>query len=384
MTHHVTDSQVAVHRPEINQSDLRARVKRDGLFVGYGLNDGLPTHIPHQFLGRDGVIVSPAEAAWNDLDRLLAYQQIQRGGGVVVFDATGWSDRLRELYRFCIASDRIEDLLIFNPFEPAHSNTYNAVLRGTPDSIASRVLALAPETGSSPGADHYHQVASYGLTVIVAALQVIGLAFNARDLAILLQQYLALVELEEKLKASHPGHDATRNLSLFLRETCAHPFKQKELFGGISGRLFMYGTGKFGEVMNTYTPDIDLFSAVRSNKIVYVAGSCMVKDSTLRNLVRMFALDLFDAAAMVHAADQAAPDYLPTLVVPGDWRDVRNVIPARNTSMSVAREIVGQVAVPHLTLEPPDQIVPQRFAHPPVKGVDLHLRIDDYLTPAEA
>ena len=57
----------------------------------------------------------------------------------------------------------------------------------------------------------------------------------------------------------------------------------KETFGGIGGRLFTFGTGKFGQVMNTYSPDVNLFEAVKQKKIIYVMLPTMGKDNAATN-----------------------------------------------------------------------------------------------------
>lgn len=54
--------------------------------------------------------------------------------------------------------------------------------------------------------------------------------------------------------------------------------RMKETFGGLAGRMYLFGTGKFGDVMNTYAPEIDLFEAIRAKKIIYVALPTMGKN----------------------------------------------------------------------------------------------------------
>ena len=67
--------------------------------------------------------------------------------------------------------------------------------------------------------------------------------------------------------------------------------KLKQTFGGIGGRLYTFGTGRFGQVMNSYEPDVVLYDAIRQNKIVYVALPTMHKDLSARNFGRMFIAD---------------------------------------------------------------------------------------------
>lgn len=378
MTQHALEAYAEFQPPEIDHHGVSARVMHDSLFAGFEYPDGAPSYLLHEHIGGAGVIFAPEGGAWSGLDRLFAYQQIQRGGGLVVFDTTGRQDRLREIYRFASQNGRIDDILIFNPADPAASNTYNVVLRGEPTRVASRVVALLPSSESNPGAEYYRQEANHGITTVVAGLQAAELAYNTLDIAILLQSRDALLELETILKAVQPDHEATHNLSRLAQ--VSDDSRQKQMYGGIAGRLFMFGTGKFGQVMNSYTPDIDLFSAVRSNRIVYVSIPKMGADSASRGLVRMFATDLLDAAAAVHAADRVDPTYLPTLVLPGDWQET---VDAAGVPPHV-HDVLNKTLVPHLNIDPPEKIVPQRFDHPKVKGADFHSRLEGYLARGHA
>jgi hypothetical protein len=77
--------------------------------------------------------------------------------------------------------------------------------------------------------------------------------------------------------------------------------RMKETFGGLAGRMYMFGTGKFGEVLNTYTPDIDLFEAIRAKKIIYVALPTMGKNEAASNFGKMFLGDFRTAISWVQA-----------------------------------------------------------------------------------
>jgi intracellular multiplication protein IcmO len=248
----------------------------------------------------------------------MMWQQIQRGGGLSFVDGKMTGADLETIWQYCVLAGREQDLLVLNPGNPEMSNSYNPILRGDPDEVAARILSLIPGTENSPGADHYKQSANQGLTTIVAALQAAGLAYNFIDLTILLMNHKAMEELELRLKRSQPQHPATKNLSLFLEqykgggkpgsglENMIDIKRMKETFGGIGGRLYQFGTGKFGDVLNTYTPEIDLFDAILQNKIIYVMLPTMGKNEAASNMGKMYLGDLRTAISWV----QALPDHL--------------------------------------------------------------------------
>lgn len=297
----------------------------DGLLLGYRTDTGDPVYIPDEDLMRHGLIGGQSGVGKTVLGKLLMYQQIQRGGGLAFVDGKMNAEDIETIYQYCCLCGREQDLLILNPGNPGMSHSYNPILRGDPDEIAARVLSLIPSTENNPGADHYRQSANQGLTTLVAALQEAGLAFNFIDLTILLMNHKAIEELESRLKRSKGGSAATKNLSLFLEqykgggkpgsglENMVDIKRMKETFGGVGGRMFQFGTGKFGEVLNTYSPDIDLFEVIRQNKIIYVALPTMGKNEAAGNMGKMFLGDLRTAISWVQALPEDQKPRIPFL-----------------------------------------------------------------------
>lgn len=98
--------------------------------------------------------------------------------------------------------------------------------------------------------------------------------------------------------------------------------RMKETFGGLAGRMYMFGTGKFGEVLNTYTPDIDLFEAIRAKKIIYVAPPTMGKNEAASNFGKMFLGDFRTAISWVQALpeeERPNPPHLRTADTLGSY-----------------------------------------------------------------
>jgi intracellular multiplication protein IcmO len=292
-------------------------MRPDGLLVGFSTDTGQPVHIPDEDLMRHGFILGQSGVGKTVLGKLLMFQQIQRGGGLMFIDGKMNADDIQSIYQYCRWAGREDDLLILNPGDPDTSHTYNPILRGDPDEIAARILSLIPSTENNPGADHYKQSANQGITTLVAALQAAGLSYNFIDFTILLMNHKAIEELETKLKKTVPNHPATKNLSLFLEqykgggklgggaENMVDIKRMKETFGGVGGRMYMFGTGKFGTVLNTYTPEIDLFDAIRSNKIIYAALPTMGKNEAASNFGKMLLGDLRTAISWVQALPEA-------------------------------------------------------------------------------
>lgn len=302
---------------KISMQSAAALSRPDGLLLGYTTDTGKPVYLPDDDLMRHGFIAGQSGVGKTVLGRSLMFQQIQRGGGLIFMDGKLNADDIETIYQYCCFCGREQDLLILNPGDPDRSNTYNPILRGDPDEISARALSLIPATDSNPGADHYKQSANQGIATLVAAMQAAGLAYNFIDFTILLMNHKAMEELEMRLKKTRPHHDATKNLSLFLEqykgggkpgsglENMVDIKRMRETFGGIGGRMYMFGTGSFGKVLNTYTPEIDLFEAIKSNKIIYVALPTMGKNEAASNFGKMFLGDLRTAISWVQALQES-------------------------------------------------------------------------------
>ncbi|WP_297472981.1 TraM recognition domain-containing protein [Ferrovum sp.] len=282
-----------------------------GPLLGYLVDTGEPLYASlDDEMVRHISIIGQSGVGKTVFGQLLMFQQMASGGGLVFVDGKLDSETLNEIYRMAAYHGREHDVLVINPGNPEFSNTYNPILFGDPDEVADRIVALIPSTESDAGADHYKQSAKQGCTVLIAALQKTGLAYTFIDLVILLQSPHDLMNLEEML----PVDSLERgNLAIFLDQYRV-PDKTgqktidikrlKETFGGIIGRLFTFGTGSFGEVMNTTSPEINLFEAIRSNKIIYVMLPTMGKSQTASNLGKMFLGD----ARTVFSWLQALPE----------------------------------------------------------------------------
>jgi hypothetical protein len=290
----------------------------DGMLVGYLADTGKPLILPYEDLMRHGFIVGQSGVGKTVLGRLLMFQQIINGGGLIFIDGKLNIEELETIHAYCAWAGRSHDLLVINPGEPDLSNTYNPILFGDPDEVAARVLSLIPSTENNPGADHYKQSANQGVATLIAALNRAKLSYNFIDLTILLMSQKALAYLENRV----PPSPEKANLKLFLDQyrsvsregiSSIDIKRLKETFGGVGGRMFMFGTGKFGQVMNTYTPEVNLFEAIKRNKIVYVMLPTMGKDVAAQNFGKMVVGDLRTAISWVQRLPETEKPWPPYL-----------------------------------------------------------------------
>lgn len=271
-------------------------VPLDGYLLGYCIDTGKPVTVSYEQATRHMNIVGMTGVGKTVLGRFLMFQQILAGGGLTFIDGKYNQADINILYEFCCWAGRKHDFLCINPGDPHLSNTYNPILYGDPDEVAARIMSLVPSTESSAGSDHYKQSGAQGVTVLVASLQKAGMAYSFIDLSILMTNEKALMQLEKTVHEKAPGSKEAINLSLFLEQyktvvkdkgSTIDVKKLKDTLGGLAGRMFSFGTGKFGEVTNHYNPEVKLFEAITAQKIIYMPLPTMGKDNAATNFGKM-------------------------------------------------------------------------------------------------
>jgi len=289
-----------------------------GFLLGYTVDGGEPITVPYEDVMRHMCIIGQSGVGKTVLGRFLMLQQIMAGGAVVFVDGKMNGDDIQVMYNYCQWAGRPQDFVVINPGNPEASNTYNPILFGDPDEVSARILSLIPSTESNAGADYYKQSGNQGVTTIVAALQRTGVSYNFIDLSILLMNQKALTYLEKIT----PVSDEKTNLSLFLDQyrVAGKDGKQmldmkrlKETFGGVGGRMFTFGTGKFGKVTNTYSPDVNLFDAIMAGKVIYMPLPTMGKDIAANNFGKMEIGDLRTATSWIQALPESKRPWPPVL-----------------------------------------------------------------------
>lgn len=298
---------------EINSSHGHT-IDPDGMNIGYIGDRAEPLTIPVQLWLRHAFICGQSGVGKTVLGAWLMFQQVARGGGLLWIDGKLEQENLQMLWLMAAWCGRAADVLVINPGDPAASNTYNPLLDGDPDEIASRCVSLIPTAETNAGADFYRQNATVAVTTLVAAIQALGLRYSFADLRVLLSNAKALEWLARELDAQGKT-DAAVQFSLFLEQFKSRDRKTgikaldvdslKKTFGGLGSRLAQFGGGQFGQVMNTYAPEVRIKDAVMAGKIVYLMLPTMAKGEAATALARMAVADFRSAIAAVQALPKA-------------------------------------------------------------------------------
>lgn len=291
--------------------------EKNSYLIGYTKDTNLPTRIPFELAMRHFALIGGSGVGKTTLGMFILYQQMCNGGGFLFIDAKIDVDTRDTLAYLARQVGREDDLIVINIDEPSQSNTYNPILDGDPDEVASRLLNLLPSSEDNPGSDFYRQSANHALVAIVAALKECGYRYHFGDLSILLQSGEAM----EWLLHQTPDGKVKMALDVFLDKyrkmekggTVLDANRMKEVLGGMAGRLAMFAQGKFGSVFNTYTPELRLFEAIRQNKMVYFMLPTMGKDTAALNLGKMAVSDFRSAVARLQSLPKGMRPWPPFL-----------------------------------------------------------------------
>ncbi len=305
----------------VRSSKLPYLGEQDGFVLGYCVDTGEPLIAPIEDWTRHAFIIGQSGVGKTVFMEWINLQQIMKGGGLIFIDGKIDASNLNRLIAMCAYAGRLDDLYIIDTGNPDASNTYNPVLFGDPDEVASRLVSMIPGTENNPGADYYRNETTYGLMNLVSAIQAAGMAYNPMDLAVCLQSPRALNWVLNCIPEERPER---KQFELFLDKYRSpgkdgqpgeiDVRKMKDTFGGMGGRLALLGNGNFGRISNHYVPDVVLFDAIISNKIIYVALETMGKQETAMAFAKLLIGDIRSALAKVQRLPPSLRPNPPFLV----------------------------------------------------------------------
>jgi intracellular multiplication protein IcmO len=277
---------------------------------------------------RHTAIIGQSGVGKTTVAEFILWSQISRGGGYIFIDPKLDHSQRNKMYYMAKILGREDEFYVINVGDPANSNTYNPILSGDPDEVASRLMNLIPSTESNAGADHYKQTASYALTVIIAGLKRANKLYTFGDLSILLQSSQAI----ESLMRIIPESAEKRSLEIFLDQyrkrtkegSQIDTDRLKTALGGIAGRIAMFAQGKFGEVFNTVTPDVNLYDVVINKKMLYVMLPTMGKDISALNLGKLVISDLRSACSSLQELPESERPYPPCIALLDEFNSIVN------------------------------------------------------------
>lgn len=261
----------------------------------------MPLDLPESLAVMHIAVTGQSGVGKTTLSEYILAQQTAMGGGWTFLNGKIDEDAKKRLQYLAKIYKREHELYILDVSDPENSHNYNPVQNGDSDEKSSRVMNLQPATDNSPGADHYRQSAAYAFNVIFQVLDHLGYAYTMEDIVILMQSSKALLDFERQLPDGHVKAAYSSLLENYKTrgkngvEINIDRFKNN--IGGMLGRLAQFASGKFGQIFNTYQPQINLFDIIKDSKMLYISMPTMAKATSSTNLAKMIISDLKTALA---------------------------------------------------------------------------------------
>lgn len=275
----------------ITRKDKKNMLKK-GIGLGYTTDSGNYVSVSYDMLLCHMLLLGSTGSGKTSIMRFMLWQNIVNGGGGIFIDGKMNYSDFQDFYNLCFSIGRHEDIFVISPGNPTKSNTYNPVINGDTQEIASRIISLLPQDAR---ADFYRNEGFKTLVVLISAMKKLTDVFNMTDLSILMSNENAILYLEKELIAKYPRDRETLEFSLYLdgyRENGKLNFaKLKGNISGTASKPFTFGLGDLATICNDYNPDVNLLDCIKNNKIVYVMLPTMGKPDASKEFGKIFMSD---------------------------------------------------------------------------------------------
>lgn len=276
----------------------------EGLRLGHLQDDRLAVDLSPALMRQHLVVFGDNFRAIPFVDDLLD-QHVARGGGFLLLDDAQDMARRNSLVQRLRSHERLDDFYILNAESGALTNTWNAVLSGTPEQIATRVMDLLPDASREFDTTRLRQAAQdlddvrQTLALTVRAHRDTRTAFDLDTLVLCLRKPDWLEKVGQGATASTREELATLFSRYRRRGTNDAQLLDTEKFAAGPGRyaaaLTPYTLEGFGAVLCTTEPHLNLVEAVRQNKGIHIALPTMCKDNLSLGLGRLVLWNLRQA-----------------------------------------------------------------------------------------
>ena len=263
-----------------------------------------PFYLPHNMLVRHLSITGGSGSGKTELYLSAIYQIMRKNGGCIIFDAKGSGDLIAKIDYLAQITGRGSDMMFVTMDRP-NSHTYNPLLYGSARQTISTVMKMESKTKE----EFFRNLNRWALTcaIICLQLQPDKPAFNFSDLGVLFNDPYEFHRLFLNMPKNDPG---TSFVWQFLKQwvisdregqTVYDLNRYRERLTGLANNMFSLTHSEYGRVINDYSPDIELKSAISENKIIVISMGALSDKEGLEMFGKLFMADLARAIGQIHA-----------------------------------------------------------------------------------
>lgn len=267
--------------------------------VGFELGNGNPLWLSDQQICEHACVFAKTGVGKTLWLESIMFQQMARGraSGCTFIDAKRDSDTLSHVVLMAALTGRLEDLIVVDPFEPAHS--YNFVLTNQRADVKARKVLRAglPPTTDQSVIKHYDRLATDSIYRMVRSLESLGFTWSIKDVGSALSSFnVAYPKLRRMLKLMGE-RDALVELSHLAssyrnNRGALDTARFTENVRGIAAELNAIAGSAMGEVFCAKSTDLVLTDAILRGKIIYFMLPRLEEAESASRMVKLFREDL--------------------------------------------------------------------------------------------
>lgn len=275
----------------------------------------------------------------------LAFQQIARGGSLVVFDAKGSSEMMADLYQIARIFNREHDLRFFDLNKPRISHSYNPILKGNVRESVATLMKLYGE--EKAGSEFFRAASKEGLLAGFLILR--NLADSAGvTFADLTNLFSSPQQMHDMIEGMPDGHDK-QYVWQFMRswiigegkDVRLNTQRYGEVLSGLRTKCADFAHSEWINLVNVYDPEIELQDCLLNGKIVVISIPAMADAETAKTFGRLFMADLSRAVGVMAANNQKP--LVPAMVLLDEYANIAD--PSQLTLFAQARSQNVSLAV---------------------------------------
>lgn len=224
--------------------------------------------------------------------------RIESGSGLLFVDLKADFETIRQVVSTAKAANRLKDLSIFSCGNPEFSSPYNVVGSGTANQLKDRIMGAL-----NWSEEYYKNEASSFLIKLLKGLTTLrdlrGKQFDLGTILKCAQDGNAISEIAKAIPESE------REIKLQMESLAAHIDKpeNRKVLQGLRSQLESLLLSDFGHLLTVSSginaSGIDLFEAVKSQKIIYVLLDSRTYGESSKALGKLILQDLKAASARI-------------------------------------------------------------------------------------
>lgn len=283
----------------LQEARQNSKVMIDKYLVGFEVDSGKPIWIDDDDMCGHGCVFAKTGMGKTLWLEGLMFQQMARGraSGFTFIDAKRDPGTLADIVMMALITGRIEDVIVVDPFDPVCA--YNFVFTTQrADVKARKVLRCGlPPTPDQSTTKHYDRLAADAVYRVVRAMESLGLAWSARDIAVALSAFTIAYPRMRSLLHEHGSKQAMIELGHLAGSyrTAKGSLDSSSLtdnLRGIASELHSISNSEVGEMFCAPRADLSLTDAILRGKLIYYMLPRLEEAESAARMVKVFREDL--------------------------------------------------------------------------------------------